>query len=926
MKGRDTGPTPQRAAQQARDRKVTKSSSTNSNVTKKSLQGPTPERAAQQARDRKAASSSSASKFTSTNKPLQGPTPERAAQQARDVKLARADQARKSQGPTPERAAQQARDVRAARQTAQPPKRVYGPFAPKTAPKPQEKSLRDQIGEGLLKAEDSAERAIGYGLKAVRDWAEREGNKERAYPNKLSDPVTMRTRVHAGVYKSVYDNGKAAASAFDTLDRASGGDKKAQQEIVQGVEDFGNGVAKTANDIKNDPKGSLNKVVENGKQAFDDFTKAPSSTTGEFIGDLVGFGKVTKPAKVAGSVADAGRSAGRGGDRAPATDESRADGPSGSAPESARGSGGTGRGTGGSSGKGSGPGGAGPGGGGKGPGGGGNGPGGGNGGGRGDSGSNGDSGTGPRSNRGAPPVGISRKDAGRKNNDKTKGEPTQTDKHKKHLKRSDLDGARRESGGEVVKRKAKTGVPYDHVDEVQNSQRGLLNQIDWLNKKLDDSRTSDADKKKMEAELGEASKLLDRSEGFLPRLGPDAPRSKANRRKAKSGVPARGTAGSSANQSRRGGVPGAVAPQGAKVDSGVPANGDAGGRGVPIPSGAAPSTFRPISATLDGERLGPPAWTRSETRQAPSHAEVQGRVDDAALPDDFTRRSTGLPAPTGNRAPSLWETKRERKQDPEGKLFEAEASAVTGKRTWPLLGGRGEATSQFGADASVNAGAGWGVGRKFTDTGWRHNNAGPAAEAGAKFSGGWKGDAKVDLERGPVRGRVKGNIVVGAEAKGSLRSNKEGFTAAGDAIGGAKLGIRGQVDVAGIGVGANAGVMAGLGARGHVTAGKGADGLWHLRGEGGAALGVGAEAGFDLSLDVARARAAAVAAGEAIGDGAVRAGLVNAPPNGAATADVTRQAKKGVPVKKANKGKKSTAKKGKTKKSNKARGGNRGRR
>jgi uncharacterized protein YukE len=94
--------------------------------------------------------------------------------------------------------------------------------------------------------------------------------------------------------------------------------------------------------------------------------------------------------------------------------------------------------------------------------------------------------------------------------------PTKTDNCKEHLTEKDLDAARRELNGEVVKTKS-TGVPWDHVDEVSNAQDGLVNRIGQLKRLLGDSRVSASDRAQYEAELSEASRLLDYSEQFVPR-------------------------------------------------------------------------------------------------------------------------------------------------------------------------------------------------------------------------------------------------------------------------------------------------------------------------------------------------------------------------------------------------------------------------
>lgn len=94
--------------------------------------------------------------------------------------------------------------------------------------------------------------------------------------------------------------------------------------------------------------------------------------------------------------------------------------------------------------------------------------------------------------------------------------PTKTDNCKEHLTERDLDAARRELNGEVVATKS-TGVPWDHVDEVRNAQDGLVNRIGQLKRLLGDSRVSASDRAQYQAELSEASRLLDYSEQFVPR-------------------------------------------------------------------------------------------------------------------------------------------------------------------------------------------------------------------------------------------------------------------------------------------------------------------------------------------------------------------------------------------------------------------------
>jgi hypothetical protein len=93
---------------------------------------------------------------------------------------------------------------------------------------------------------------------------------------------------------------------------------------------------------------------------------------------------------------------------------------------------------------------------------------------------------------------------------------TPTDRAKQHLTERDLDAARRELDGEVVATKS-TGTPWNHVEEVRQTQRRLVKRIDQLQRQLGDSRTAAGDRPALEAELSEASRLLDHSEKFVPR-------------------------------------------------------------------------------------------------------------------------------------------------------------------------------------------------------------------------------------------------------------------------------------------------------------------------------------------------------------------------------------------------------------------------
>jgi len=98
--------------------------------------------------------------------------------------------------------------------------------------------------------------------------------------------------------------------------------------------------------------------------------------------------------------------------------------------------------------------------------------------------------------------------------------PTATDTYKGILNDYHLEAARRELQGEVVRINPRDGLPYDHVQEILNAQRGLRNRIDAINRQLSDvspSRAlSEAERQALIDELSEASRLLDYSEKFVP--------------------------------------------------------------------------------------------------------------------------------------------------------------------------------------------------------------------------------------------------------------------------------------------------------------------------------------------------------------------------------------------------------------------------
>jgi hypothetical protein len=91
-----------------------------------------------------------------------------------------------------------------------------------------------------------------------------------------------------------------------------------------------------------------------------------------------------------------------------------------------------------------------------------------------------------------------------------------TDRLKEQVSPPTLEAARRELKDEVVSRRS-TGQPFDHVTKVRQAQAGLVKRVTQLQRLLGDTRTTEAQRPALEAELSEASQLLDHTEQFVPR-------------------------------------------------------------------------------------------------------------------------------------------------------------------------------------------------------------------------------------------------------------------------------------------------------------------------------------------------------------------------------------------------------------------------
>lgn len=102
-------------------------------------------------------------------------------------------------------------------------------------------------------------------------------------------------------------------------------------------------------------------------------------------------------------------------------------------------------------------------------------------------------------------------------NNQNEKETRPTDRYKENLDQRTLDAARRELRGETVRLKS-GGDAYDHITKVREAQRGLLNRIEAITKRLGSpSQNTPANViEGLKKELGDASRLLDYSRKFVP--------------------------------------------------------------------------------------------------------------------------------------------------------------------------------------------------------------------------------------------------------------------------------------------------------------------------------------------------------------------------------------------------------------------------
>lgn len=60
------------------------------------------------------------------------------------------------------------------------------------------------------------------------------------------------------------------------------------------------------------------------------------------------------------------------------------------------------------------------------------------------------------------------------------------------------------------------GTPYDHVRKVRQVQAGLRKRIDQIKRKLERPGLDPAEREALEKELGDSSRMLDKTREYLP--------------------------------------------------------------------------------------------------------------------------------------------------------------------------------------------------------------------------------------------------------------------------------------------------------------------------------------------------------------------------------------------------------------------------
>ncbi|MDQ8705386.1 hypothetical protein RCO28_23230 [Streptomyces sp. LHD-70] len=192
-----------------------------------------------------------------------------------------------------------------------------------------------------------------------------------------------------------------------------------------------------------------------------------------------------------------------------------------------------------------------------------------------------------------------------------------------------------------------------------------------------------------------------------------------------------------------------------------------------------------------------------------------------------------------------------------GKLAEAEAHADLGRAS--AEGSLTNGPMKLAGEAEAYAGAKTSAAGGITNEGIKGE---ATAFAGAEAS------AKGTADAGPVGVYGRAEAKAGAEAGVSAGAGLDGLHAGAEAFAGAKAAAAGGADLGGIGAGGTVEGWAGIGAEAEATLGKGEDGKWHIGAKAGAAVLLGGELGFEVTVDPGKIADTASDAANAVGDAA----------------------------------------------------------
>ncbi|MDT7746347.1 MAG: hypothetical protein QOD96_9 [Pseudonocardiales bacterium] len=196
-----------------------------------------------------------------------------------------------------------------------------------------------------------------------------------------------------------------------------------------------------------------------------------------------------------------------------------------------------------------------------------------------------------------------------------------------------------------------------------------------------------------------------------------------------------------------------------------------------------------------------------------------------------------------------------------GKLAELKAYAQLGGATWTgsVRNGNLALSGTGGFEIGTQAAAAASFG-----------NDGLAAKAEVSAAARASVEGHADYGQVGIYGRAEGSA--GVDASAGIKAGKDGVSASVGAFAGLKAEAAGGAEVGGIAAGATAEGWVGVGAEAKFGFEQGEDGKFHLGAKAGAALGVGGEVGFEVTVDPEKVEQTARDAADALGAGAQAVG------------------------------------------------------